>query len=290
MSRVAVFVDAGYLFAQGSVALTGSKASRTLLSLNETAVVAELTAAAKSKSENASLLRIYWYDGAIGSRGLTAEHSILAHTDYVKLRLGNMNSVGQQKGVDSLIVTDLIELARNHAISDALLLSGDEDVRIGVQIAQSFGVRIHLLGITPARGSQAITLLQEADTSTEWDRATVSKFLTVKPARAPAPLPAPGPAPSTGGTELPEAEGSLFADVDLANIERVAEYLVDGLDTTELNDLTLFWKSSSGVPREFDGRLLGYCRTEIKRDLSQAEKRHARAKFCEKAKARIPGC
>jgi uncharacterized LabA/DUF88 family protein len=34
-----------------------------------------------------------------------------------------------------LIGTDLIELARNHAISDAVLLSGDEDLRIGVQIA-----------------------------------------------------------------------------------------------------------------------------------------------------------
>ena len=46
---------------------------------------------------------------------------------------------GRQKGVDSLIVTDLIELARNHAISDAVLLAGDEELRIGVQIAQSLG-------------------------------------------------------------------------------------------------------------------------------------------------------
>ena len=73
----------------------------------------------------------------------------LAHSDDVKLRLGFINEYGQQKGVDSLIVTDLVELARNHAISDAVILSGDEDIRIGVQIAQSFGVRAHLTGSGP---------------------------------------------------------------------------------------------------------------------------------------------
>ena len=73
----------------------------------------------------------------------------------MKLRLGIVNLAGQQKGVDSLIVTDLVELARNHAITDAILLSGDEDLRIGVQIAQSFGVRVHLIRIEPTRGSQS---------------------------------------------------------------------------------------------------------------------------------------
>lgn len=34
MDRCAVFVDAGYLFAQGSTALTGSKKARTAVSLD----------------------------------------------------------------------------------------------------------------------------------------------------------------------------------------------------------------------------------------------------------------
>jgi hypothetical protein len=101
--------------------------------------------------------------------------------DYIKLRLGFVTGGGQQKGVDSLIVTDLIDLARNRAITDAVMLSGDEDVRIGVQIAQSFGVRVHLVGIAPSRGSQSMQLLREADTTTEWDATTVAKFLSVKP-------------------------------------------------------------------------------------------------------------
>lgn len=181
MSCAAVFIDAGYLFAQGSTALTGSKKPRSDLRLNETAVVAELVDVAQAKSAVQRILRIYWYDAAFQTRGMSLEHSALAHTDHIKLRLGHMNSQGEQKGVDSLIVTDMIELARNHAISDALLLSGDEDVRIGVQIAQSFGVRVHLLGITPCRGSQSIQLMQESDTTTEWDAKTVGKFLSYKP-------------------------------------------------------------------------------------------------------------
>ena len=75
----------------------------------------------------------------------------------MKLRLGQLNSEGQQKGVDSLIVTDLIELARNKAISDAVVLTGDEDIRVGVQIAQSLGVRVHLLGIGGAQQGKPIT-------------------------------------------------------------------------------------------------------------------------------------
>jgi len=109
---------------------------------------------------------------------------VLAHTDHIKLRLGMLNSQGEQKGVDSLIVTDLIELARNRAITDAVLLSGDEDVRIGVQIAQCFGVRVHLLGIVPSRGSQSQQLLREADTTAEWDAGTVATFLALRPTPA----------------------------------------------------------------------------------------------------------
>ncbi len=95
MSRVAVFIDAGYLFAQGSAALTGaSKLSRSRLSLNETAAVSEMMAAANAKSGGASFLRVYWYDSSLGSPNLSAEHAAIAQTDYVKLRLGFMNSRG----------------------------------------------------------------------------------------------------------------------------------------------------------------------------------------------------
>jgi uncharacterized LabA/DUF88 family protein len=178
MKRAVICVDAGYLFAQGSVALTGTKQRREFLALDSGGVVFELTQVAAAKAPGSQVLRIYWYDGALGSR-LTLEQDQLAHLDNVKVRLGFINSVGQQKGVDSLIVTDLIELARLGAICDAVLLSGDEDVRIGVQIAQNYGVRVHLLGIAPSRGSQSKALLQEADSTSEWDAAAVAKFRAI---------------------------------------------------------------------------------------------------------------
>ncbi len=148
---MAVFVDAGYLFAQGSALVAGSKRPRIDLILDAPSVVAELTTFAIAKAPSCSLLRIYWYDGAISGARPTADQALLANSDNVKLRLGFVNSLGQQKGVDSLIVTDLIELARQKSICDAVLMSGDGDVRVGVQIAQNYGVKVHLLGVTPSR-------------------------------------------------------------------------------------------------------------------------------------------
>lgn len=270
MPSVAVFVDAGYLFAQGSAAITGSQKPRAILKLNETAAVAELTNAARARTGNLPLLRIYWYDAARGNTGMTLDHAALAHTDYVKLRLGFINSQKQQKGVDPLIVTDLIELARNHAMSDAVLLSGDGDVRIGLQIAQSFGVRVHLIGIAPSRGSQSPQLMQEADTTTEWDSNIVSKFLTVLPSA----LTAPTSPPTTTS-----AENS--APVAEASFEAVVKQLLTELDSGEIADLRSFWESNTGLPREVDGRLLARCRTEMGRSLEREEKRYVRAKFIE---------
>lgn len=280
MSSVAVFVDAGYLFAQGSAAISGSSRTRDVLTLNETAVVAELTNVAGSKSGGIPLLRIYWYDAARGGRGLTLDHTTLAHTDYIKLRLGFINSQQQQKGVDSLIVTDLIELARNHAMSDAVLMSGDEDVRIGVQIAQSFGVRVHLLGIQPSRGSQSLQLLQEADTTTEWDAAIVGRFLTVKPNAVLTPQQSVTPLPGSANNSTAAGLGQHF--------DIVVNRLVSSLDSTDVAHLKMFWQLRKGLPPEHDGKLIAQCRAEIGRDLDTMQKREVRAKFEAIVKALSP--
>ncbi len=176
--RVAVFVDAGYVYAQGSSAITGLKnpKSREALKLDETKIVEVLKLKASLASSGKELLRIYWYDGA-PMTGPSAGQIRIGQLDDVKLRLGKLNSDGQQKGVDSLIVTDLMELARNKAIVDAVVVTGDEDIRVGVQIAQSFGVRVHLLGIESSKTSQSHTLMQEADTVELWGKTHVSTFL-----------------------------------------------------------------------------------------------------------------
>lgn len=181
MDRVAVFVDAGYLFAQGSAIVAGSVLHRDDLHLDSDAAIAALSAHA-TRVSGLPLLRVYWYDAAASAP--SPQQLALAHRANLKLRLGTLNQQGQQKGVDTLLVTDLLTLARNRAIADAMVLSGDEDLRIGVTHAQELGVRVHLLGVEPAWQTQSASLMQEADTVHELSRAELETFLRCAEARA----------------------------------------------------------------------------------------------------------
>ncbi len=179
MTQIAVFVDSGYLFAQGSVLMAGQRQPRRNLRLEVKRVLRALYKARQVVAHDARLLRVYWYDGVPRGSTTTPQQDEIAMAPYVKLRLGIIKADGGQKGVDSLIVLDLIELARNRAITDALIVSGDEDIRAGVLVAQNHGVRVHLLSVGPARGSQSPDLVKEADTLTEWQREDVADFLEV---------------------------------------------------------------------------------------------------------------
>ena len=178
MKNTAFFVDSGYLFAQGSSLITGKKQKRPNIDIDIEAFKNELFNL-RPKIGVPGILRIYWYDAASPGE-LTGQQRAIGETSSIKLRLGTFNNQGHQKGVDSLIVTDLLELARNGAIGDAVVLAGDEDIRIGVSMAQSLGVRVHLLGISPARVSQSLHLRMEADTCFEWDKGPVGNFLSVR--------------------------------------------------------------------------------------------------------------
>jgi uncharacterized LabA/DUF88 family protein len=284
MERVAVFVDAGYLFAQGSAALTGSKQPRELLALDPTIARDALASYAANKAPKASLLRIYWYDGARGNGRPTTDQAQLAHLDDIKLRLGFVNSRGEQKGVDSLIVTDLIELARLKSIDEAVLLSGDEDVRVGVQIAQSYGVRLHLLGITPSRGSQSPQLMQEADTTGEWDKAAISAFLSVrelpKVVTAPHVLPA---LPVLTPPVLP-----VIAELTEHQLKTATASFVASLTGADLEGVQAYWKDARGVPPDLDKRLLGRCRDVAGgRSLERDELKLIRSEFQRLVRAKI---
>jgi uncharacterized LabA/DUF88 family protein len=274
VERIAIFVDAGYLFAQGSTALTGSKVSRVNLSLSARSVIEELKSFAASRADACTLLRIYWYDGIRAGAAMSADQTAIADLDDIKLRLGFINGQGQQKGVDSLIVTDIIELARQKAISEAVLLSGDEDVRIGVQIAQNYGVRVHLLGIHPARGSQSPTLRQEADTTFEWDRETVKKFLSVR--KVDVPLKEEAEASTAPVEALVVSDES---DSDQLIIVEVVRAFVGKFEESDLAAIEVFWKDNRGVPREFDGKILARAGEKLGRRLTKEEMQTVRVEF-----------
>lgn len=265
MSMSVVLVDAGYLYAQGSLCLAGSQLGRADIRINESAVVRALKSVSHERSGGCGLLRIYWYDAPLRT-GITAQQAALANSDHIKLRLGVLNGLGQQKGVDSLIVSDLIELARNRAISDAILVSGDEDVRIAVQIAQAYGVRIHLLGMHPARASQSALLRQEADTTSEWTTSDISMFMSVTP-KAPR-------VERVNSEILPEVEGSPPPPQAALVTEAV-----DALGPQDVADLAAYWTSRTGLPPEIDRPLLARCRDALARDLAPDERRNVRRWF-----------
>jgi uncharacterized LabA/DUF88 family protein len=175
LDRTAVFVDAGYVFASGARLLAKEKLTRSQLHLDHERVLA-LLVKLTAELTGLPLLRIYWYDGA--SSGPNAAHVALAYRPNVKLRLGHVDEQGQ-KGVDSLLVNDLVTLARNRALAEALLWTGDDDIRDGVEQAQELGVRVHLLGIEPARENQAAALVQAADSARELSATEVKTFLSL---------------------------------------------------------------------------------------------------------------
>ena len=168
MQRYTIMVDAGYLLAQVvHVMSNGQSKKRAGLTIHDPVGIIttiQNEAAGLLDLKGKELLRIYWYDGA-GSRGLTPEQKRVKCMADVQFRAGTMNSSGQQKGVDTLLVLDIVELAANQAISDAMIITGDADFAAGIELAQSRGVRIAVLGVpdNSGRHNQSPEVLDRAD-------------------------------------------------------------------------------------------------------------------------------
>ena len=262
MNRIAVFVDAGYFYASASELLFGTPLRRGELRLAN-AEFAQYLAQCAETIGGCPLLRIYWYDGT--NSGPTAAHLAMAYLDNVKLRLGFVNQSGEQKGVDGLIFSDLTNLARNRAISDALLLAGDEDLRVGVQQAQEHGIRVHLLGVEPKdpSGNQSAALQREADTRRQLDAAALGQFLFRR---------------EYAGTPVTEAE-SVMADADVAhNLARMQELASEYAATLDMaqRELILALPERTPLPHELDRELLLRASELLGRKLEETEKRTLR--------------
>jgi len=262
MNRIAVFVDAGYFYASASELLFGAPLRRGELRLAN-AEFAHYLAQVAETIGGCPLLRIYWYDGT--NSGPTAAHLAMAYLDNVKLRLGFVNQSGEQKGVDGLIFSDLTNLARNRAISDALLLAGDEDLRVGVQQAQEHGIRVHLLGVEPKdpSGNQSAALQREADTRRQLDAAALGQFLFRR---------------EYSSAPLAESDvATLDTDVvhNLARMQELANEYAATLDATQ-RALILALPERTPLPHELDRELLLRASELLGRKLEEAEKRTLR--------------
>ena len=182
-STHAIFVDAGYLYAAAGRLVTGTE-DRRAFDLDAEGLIEALIDKARTIFADSRLLRVYWYDGA-RRRIHTAEQQSIAELPDVKVRLGNLNANNQQKGVDSLIRSDLESLARYRAISDAALLGGDEDLVSAVEAAQGYGARVHLWGIEAPDGrNQAEPLLWEVDSQRTFDLEFFKPYVSRRAAQA----------------------------------------------------------------------------------------------------------
>jgi uncharacterized LabA/DUF88 family protein len=176
IARYAIMVDVGYIYASAGELLFGA-ASRREYRVDADKLIQALLRHADEQVRG-ELLRVYWYDAA-RDRVPTIDQRVIAQMPLVKLRLGNLNARGQQKGVDAQIRADMEALARHRAITDAILVAGDEDMVPAVEAAQAFGVRVHLWGIEPPYGTnQAERLVWESDTVEVLDRSFIEPFFT----------------------------------------------------------------------------------------------------------------
>jgi uncharacterized LabA/DUF88 family protein len=176
----ALFADAGYVYAAVGRLVAGTE-DRRAFELDAEGLIDAFIDTARAVFPDSRLLRVYWYDGA-RRRLHTSEQQRIAELPDVKVRLGNLNAHNQQKGVDSLIRTDLETLARHRAITDAVLIAGDEDLVSAVEAAQGYGSRVHLWGVEAVSGrNQADPLLWEVDSQRTFDLDFCKPYVTRRP-------------------------------------------------------------------------------------------------------------
>lgn len=284
MDRYAIFVDAGYFFAAGAQAAFGSQISRKQVTLKSPpAMFADLCAKASAAAGGLPLLRVYWYDAMPGPR-LSLAQSNLALLSGVKLRLGALNSAGEQKGVDSLIVTDIIDLARNRAIADAVIVTGDEDLRIAVQVAQSFGVRVHILAAGDPTKNVSPSLQMEADSVSALDAAWFGNHID-KIVATPKPTVNGATATSVAdAAALPAAPSKASLETTARNI---INELLDALKPEEINQLAQHFATQNTIPPEYDRRMIAKVSAGLAGvRLSGAETRSIRGWFVTEARNR----
>ena len=174
MDRCALFVDAGYVLADGAMAVHGTR-RRESVSWDYAGLLQLLTSLARERS-GLPLLRCYWYEATVEGRR-SADHDALADLPGIKLRVAKMRP-GRREGVESEIHRDLTTLARNRAVTEAIVISAEEDLAQVVADVQDLGLRVTLLHIA-VDGNWTISraLRQECDDIVEIGSAHLRPYV-----------------------------------------------------------------------------------------------------------------
>lgn len=142
--RFSIHIDAGYLYAALATRTTGSS-NRAAIKLDEASFISGLVEFARADAD-LRLLRVLWYDAA--KDGLPDAHQKkIGLINSVKLRMGRINTFGEQKGVDLRLGLDLVSVAVNRAVEVAYVVSGDDDLTEAVTDAQDLGLQVKLISV-----------------------------------------------------------------------------------------------------------------------------------------------
>lgn len=278
MTNYAIYVDVGYLYAEGSRLLSGMRQPRHAIHIDYDGFLQFLGKYVADRQPQRDLLRIYWYDGARGAP--TPAQLAIGYRDQVKLRLGLVDTSGQQRGVDALFVRDLVMDAHHRNISDAWLVTGDDDLRGGLLVAQELGVRIHLLGLGDGDNhNQARALLLDADSAYLWEREQVAQWMEVRA--------------SIGETDPDDdaepAYPKLPADSDLT--ESALTMALDfstSFDIEELEEIIESWSvARQGIPPRYDKPLIWRFVQQWPGEVGPTEKRAVRSALIEACRKRL---
>jgi NYN domain len=160
LDRCALFVDASYALADGALAVHGTR-NRDSVSWDYAGLLKLLGGLSRDRT-GLPLLRCYWYD--ISPDGNRADgHDSIADIPGVKLRLAKIRP-SRKEGVEAEIRKDLTALARNHAVSDVVIVSAEEDLAPVIAEVQDLGIRAILLTIaTDGNWAASRALRQECD-------------------------------------------------------------------------------------------------------------------------------
>jgi len=180
VDRCALFVDAGYVLADGAMAVHGTR-RRESVSWDYGGLLQLLASQAMERSR-LPLLRCYWYETTVeGQR--SDDHEALADLPGVKLRVAKMWP-GRREG--SEIQRDLTTLARNKAVSDAMVVSVEENLAQVISDVQDMGMRVTLLNIAvDGNATVSRTLRQECDDIVEISSAHLRPYVELIPGAEP---------------------------------------------------------------------------------------------------------
>jgi NYN domain len=206
VDRCALFVDASYVLADGAMAVHGTRRGESV-SWDYEGLLELLSGLARERTQ-LPLLRCYWYEATVDGRR-TAEQDALADLPGIKLRVAKIRP-GRREGVETEIHRDLTTLARNNAISDALVVSAEEDLSQVIADVQDLGMRVTLVHIA-VDGNWTISraLRQESDDIMEIGGEQLRPYVELIAGAEPAHADEPDDAEPTPGRTLANGHSSV---------------------------------------------------------------------------------